>query len=942
MKNTFRYYILFLVFLCWCTFLPARTYTFRNIVMSDGLSGLLVNTIYKDANGFIWLGTDNSLDRFDGVRIKHFEFRGIENIAKKRVAGIAETADRQLWVGNGAGLWRVNQSSNELEQIVPERIDFAVNALLPDGNTLYIGTDKGLFIQKEGRLTQVLVDNNMLAAGNRIMDICMSEDKSLLWLATVQGLASYSLKDEQVSSWHFRENVPEADYFRCVTRIGDTLYLGTMTQGVVRFDIPTTTFSHAPALGCNVISDISSDGKDMIYVATDGNGVHFLSHKEQRIVRSFCHNVRDKEGIRSNSIYSLLVDERGSLWIGHFQAGLDYSLYQNGLFQTYAFPPKFDSANLSVRSFLIRENEKLIGSRDGLFYINESTGVVKSFVKPELNSDLILSICYFEGDYYIGTYGGGLMLLNPQTLTLRYFTEGDDELFHKGHIFCVKPDKHGNLWLGTSQGVWCYDNRTKQMRNYNTTNSQLPEGNVYEITFDSSGKGWIATETGMCIYDPASQSLRSNVFPEGFVHKDKVRIIYEDSHHNLFFLREKGSLFTSTLSMDRFRYLPPFSIMPDNSIMSIVEDEQHKIWLGCTGGLVSLKEGEEGYDTFTSNDGLPGPTFTNGAAYIDENGMLWLGNTKGLIYADPRKADELRNNIHSLKITDVLVNGVAVNASSLKHNQNNVTFCFTDFAYGLPSAMMYEYRLDGLDKDWKLLTAQSEVSYYGLSSGNYTFRVRLLDNARSEATYQLTIRPIIPWWGWTLIILSVVLAIFLLRYYLWKRIHALIPPIATQGKKQRELKQLQPEVEKEQESLEQVHQSHPIEEKSKTNRIMSDAECKELYAKLTAFMEKERPFTNPELKMGDLVSALGTSTHALSYLLNKYLEQSYYDFINEYRIAEFKRLVTDSQYSKYTLSALAELCGFSSRASFFRSFKKSTGVTPNEYIRSIGGVAKEE
>lgn len=237
MKNTFRYYILFLVFLCWCTFLPARTYTFHNIVMSDGLSGLLVNTIYKDADGFIWLGTDNSLDRFDGVRIKHFEFRGIENIAKKRVAGIAETADRQLWVGNGAGLWRVNQSSNELEQIVPERIDFAVNTLLPDGNTLYIGTDKGLFIQKEGRLTQVLVDNNMLAAGNRIMDICMSEDKSLLWLATVQGLASYSLKDEQVSSWHFRENVPEADYFRCVTRIGDTLYLGTMTQGVVRFDI---------------------------------------------------------------------------------------------------------------------------------------------------------------------------------------------------------------------------------------------------------------------------------------------------------------------------------------------------------------------------------------------------------------------------------------------------------------------------------------------------------------------------------------------------------------------------------------------------------------------------------------------------------------------------------------------------------------------------------
>lgn len=950
MKNTFKYNILLIILFCWCTLLPARTYTFRNIVMSDGLSGLLVNTIYKDTDGFIWLGTDNCLDRFDGVRIKRFEFRGIENVTKKRVAGIAETADRQLWVGNGVGLWRVNSNSNELERIVPERIDFPVNTLLADNNNLYIGTDKGLFIQKDGILTQVLVDKNLLAVGNRIMDICLSEDKSLLWLATVQGLASYSLKEDKVSSWHFRENVPEADHFRCVTRIGQTLYLGTMTEGVIRFYIPTSTFSHAPSLGCNVISDISSDGQDLVYVATDGNGVHFLSHKEQRIVRSFCHNVRDKEGIRSNSIYSLLVDERGSLWVGHFQAGLDYSLYQNGLFQTYAYPPMFDSSNLSVRSFLIRGSEKLIGSRDGLFYINEATGIVKSFVRPELNSDLILSICYYDGDYYIGTYGGGMMLLNPATLSLRYFTEGDDELFHKGHIFCVKPDKKGNLWMGTSQGVWCYDSHSKQLKNYNSANSQLPEGNVYEITFDSSGKGWIATETGICIYDPASESLRANVFPEGFVHKDKVRVIYEDSNHSLYFLREKGSLFTSSLSMDSFQYLPPFSIMPDNSIMSIVEDEQHQLWLGCSGGLVRFKEGEDRYDTFTSIDGLPGPTFTSCAAYKDETGIVWFGNTKGLIYADPEQVDALRNNTHLLKITDVLANGASVNEFSLKHNQNNIIFCFTDFAYGLPSAMMYEYRLDGLDEDWKLLTAQSEVSYYGLSSGSYTFHVRLLNNARSETTCRLTIRPMIPWWGWMLIVLAVVLAVFVLKYYVWKRIHALIPPVSSERRKLNEVSQLQAEVDSEQKQLQQrqpeqkqehLEQPQPGEEKHKSNRL-NETECKELYAKLTAYVEKERPFTNPDLKMGELATALGTSSHALSYLLNQYINQSYYDFINEYRIAEFKQLVADNKYSRYTLSALAELCGFSSRASFFRSFKKITGVTPNEYIRSIGGNAKEE
>ena len=99
---------------------------------------------------------------------------------------------------------------------------------------------------------------------------------------------------------------------------------------------------------------------------------------------------------------------------------------------------------------------------------------------------------------------------------------------------------------------------------------------------------------------------------------------------------------------------------------------------------------------------------------------------------------------------------------------------------------------------------------------------------------------------------------------------------------------------------------------------------------------KKKPYTNPNLKIADLAASIGTSSHTLSYLFNQYLNRNYYDYINDYRIAEFKRLVEKDEYAKYTLSALAELCGFSSRASFFRYFKKATNITPNEYIRSIG------
>ena len=152
MKDTIKYLILLIIYLVCGVNLQAQNYTFRNVVMSDGLSGLLVNAIYKDSEGFIWLGTDNGLDRFDGVKVKHFEFRGVDSGRKKRVNCITETDNKQLWIGNGIGLWRLNRSGSELQRIVPEKIDCAVNALLADGDVLYIGTERGLFIQKDGQL----------------------------------------------------------------------------------------------------------------------------------------------------------------------------------------------------------------------------------------------------------------------------------------------------------------------------------------------------------------------------------------------------------------------------------------------------------------------------------------------------------------------------------------------------------------------------------------------------------------------------------------------------------------------------------------------------------------------------------------------------------------------------------------------------------------------
>ncbi len=166
---------------------------------------------------------------------------------------------------------------------------------------------------------------------------------------------------------------------------------------------------------------MSGDGKDILYVGTDGNGVHFVSVTENEGLKSFRYEPGTNGGIRSNSVYSLLVDREGLIWVGFYQLGLDYTLYQSGLFSTYSYSPYFDSKDIPVRAIAINENERLIGSRNGLFYVDEKKRRFRSFKSPQLRSNMIMCIYPFQGKYYIGTYGGGMYILDSSTLTIRDF-----------------------------------------------------------------------------------------------------------------------------------------------------------------------------------------------------------------------------------------------------------------------------------------------------------------------------------------------------------------------------------------------------------------------------------------------------------------------------------------------------------------------------------------
>ena len=391
MNNLIRH-ITSLIFISFFLSAYPISYSFRGLSETNGLSDLTVSALYKDSVGYLWIGTATSVECFDGFRFKHYPIFG-DDEKLKWVNVIAETQGNQIWVGNDMGLWRINKESGKLEPFVAEVIKFGVRSLLTDAQeTLYIGSEKGLFVCKNNEMKQITINADMWSSDNFIVDLNMGE-KDTLWILTRSKLYSMNLSTRKITLCPYGDNDRQDYTYRKMARIGSRLYLGTMEHGVVVFDISTGKFrDNWIDLGCNVISSLSGDGKDILYVGTDGNGVHFVSVTENKVMKSFCYEPGTNGGIRSNSVYSLLVDREGLIWVGFYQLGLDYTLYQSGLFSTYSYSPYFDSKDIPVRAIAINENERLIGSRNGLFYVDEKNRRFRSFKSPQLRSNMIMCI----------------------------------------------------------------------------------------------------------------------------------------------------------------------------------------------------------------------------------------------------------------------------------------------------------------------------------------------------------------------------------------------------------------------------------------------------------------------------------------------------------------------------------------------------------------------
>lgn len=889
------------------------------------LSPTLATTLCKDSAGFIWMGTNNGIKRYDGFTETEYRFPGKKTDVWEIVNVLTEIPHNRLMIGNRLGLWILEKKKQQIKKFFAEEIKFPVLALANSENKcVYIGTTNGLycFDPEKDKLVHLFSGADLEKDLPPILHISV-DTQGMVWLLTHQSILSYNPRNGKTKSYP-----SGAKYvMNSGVHMNNQFYLSTEEGKIIRFNPVDYSFSELTDLKKN-ISCLARFNPEVLIAGTEEDGLYFISTSTSKVVHTERHHPQDKNSLSSNSILSLFVDEFQHIWIGSkFYTGLDVLKYKIPLFKTYSCG-NFSTNGLSVRSFYIDGRVKLIGTREGLYYIDEKQNRVKCYKKEEgLRSNIIFSLTNYDGKYFIGTCKGGVSVLDPNTLQISNLNNFSS-LF-SGDVFSFYKDRYSRLWIASTNGLHCYNKANHSLKTYTHTNSGLPDNGVLFIYEDSQKRVWVTTSKGVCFLNTERDTFTPVELVNSFIGAEGVRSVFEDKNGDLYLgMTVSRKLLRVNKELTNCAYLektPEGSVLKDSLFHETpwngTLDDKGNVWMISSIGIMQADPHMRNWRLFTKKDGLPDPVIVDGSTcFKAPGGTLWFATMKGLVYTDsiPSRSSHPKNTllINYVKANGVLLAGPdspgnidLTTIIKLANDQKNIGIHFIPLDYEWnDESTIYEYKLEGFDSQWNRQVGHKEINYTNLPAGKYTFHVRRFMDPDSTGNLQFEIESSSTPFHLAITLLIVTgIGIFIGWY-----------------RKQRGTRT----------------NAHPSgnekpEDKYKNIKI-PESRAKEIIEKLTRHLEDEKPYTNPNLKIHDLATAIACSTPILSQIFNQYLNTRFYDYIAKYRVEEFKRLIEESDYGHYTLTALGEKSGFNSQASFFRSFKKITGLTPSEYIKARG------
>jgi len=750
-----------------------------------------IHAIVQGSKGFLWFGTQNKLQRYDGYEIREYpQEPDSPNAVFTRSLFMARS--NTLWGGSERWLDRFDPATETFRQYPTNgQFDGVMSAIQDHNGVLWFATNYGLVRMDPSTGTTVQYQHRSNDARslstNRVRASFEAKDGTF-WVATTGGVDLFDRQTGEV-----RRHIPLPVDFPigdpnpvltiqfCEDHTGALWLIYAYGYGLARLNREAGTLMFYSLDGTGKDNTLQSGARSIVedkdgalWIGTTGSGLLRLDPARSRFVR-YRHNPADPESLSGDQVHALFLDREGNMWAGTNGAGanrfsprpLPFKVYQ----QKLGDPDSLDM-NYTTAIFEDSRGELWIGSLRALGRLDLKTGKMtfdrRAGGPGELSSTWVISMAEDRsGRLWFGTVGAGLNSMNRATGKFTVFRHklSDPHSLSHDTIQKIFVDHKGSVWAGTEDGLDEFDEASQSFRTYKAGRA-LFDSRVHDIAEDATGSLWIATQgTGLLRFTPATgqfKAYRHNQAP-GSLSSDVTETVWIDAAGKIWVGTDNGLDRLDPATGSFIAYHERDGLAGDH-ISRILEDGNGNLWVSTNKGLSRFDVQKKIFKNYYVSDGIAGNEFYNYAsAFKSATGEMFFSSYAGVTAFFP---DRVIDNPYAppVVITDLRVAGrpLLIGGHSplkqatpftesvrLSHNQNVVSIQFAALSFTNPDGNRYRYRLDGLDTEWNESGSDERVITYSLAPGTYVFHV-LGSNSRGiwneqGTSLQIVILP--PWWS---------------------------------------------------------------------------------------------------------------------------------------------------------------------------------------------------
>lgn len=733
--------------------LGQQSYSFYDV--SPGLSQHTITAITQDQNGFLWIGTQYGLNRFDGVDYKTYlrDSESNNSVSSNSVTSLAyDKEENALWIGTyGSGISRLNLDDNSFEQynVGTKHLssDLVMDLYLDASGLLWIATEKGglnVINTKSKKSLQEVGAFNLSQIKQKFINRIAGIDHFLFLGTSNFGLQFINLKTGVVERVEL-DSVP----MRSIETVGlDKIYLGT-NNGLLKGRIVEEQLKIDKVESVSdefVIMSMAYDQiKSELFIGTENDGLLVLDSDQK--IKQYQSGYGENQ-MSGNSIWSIFIDVDNIIWLGYYFNGLNkIDELESQFVKIRKFEVDERKVELNLTSAIVEHNDKLwIGTDgDGLFaYDKKKKKYIECDIWPNKSNKVVTNILPVNpNELWIGTWNDGLIIYDPLNDVVKERIGAKNKL-STNFIHSIHQDKKGFIYVSEyGRGVSIFKG-TEKIKSFE--DDFLISNKVTVIQSDCSGNLFFGTENSgihQLQFDSDLKLESSNIILGGSKEERDNHLLYDillDSQCNRWFatnnglyMLKAGSKITEQIDLQKG--------LPSNLVVSIDEDEKGKIWGATNKGVFCWNPKTKTATTFNKADGLTSDEFMRGAIFCSDSGEIYFGGSEGVNYFN---VNQLKQNkkfpktfITRVKIGQKELGVIYPDHQSHHHNgqtieldydKNDVSFEFTTLNFTQAKQNNFKIKLKGLDKDWQEINHQRKVEYRNLRPGNYEFEVSGANN----------------------------------------------------------------------------------------------------------------------------------------------------------------------------------------------------------------------